>query len=270
VTERAANFGVRVGPELVVKALPGLPTIVPGDDLPQIIGQGLEAASMPLQDDDLVVVASKIVSRAEGCFVDLSTIGPGEEARRLADDVDKDPALVELILRESQAVSRKKPGVLITRHKLGFVSANAGIDSSNAAPQDAVEGTGPWVLTLPRDPDATAARLRAELQARFGVRIGVILTDSWGRPFRHGTIGFAIGLSGLPGLWDRRGAHDRHGRMLEFTETGLADAVAAAADLVAGQADEGRPVTLIRGLRYESTDAGGQCLVREADEDLYA
>ncbi len=270
MSEQAANFGVRVGPELVVKAVPGLPTILAGDDLAQIISGSLKAASMRLHDDDVIVVASKIVSRAEGCFVDLSTVTPSEEARRLAEEVEKDPALVELILSESQAVSRKKPGALITRHRRGFVSANAGIDSSNAAPPDAVAGSGPWVLTLPRDPDATAARLRKGLQARFGVRIGVILTDSWGRPFRHGTIGFAIGLSGVPGVWDRRGAHDRHGRRLEFTETGLADAVAAAADLVAGQADESRPVTLVRGLRFESTDADGQCLVREADEDLYA
>lgn len=270
MSEQPANLGLRVGPELVVTAVPELPTIVPGDDLSKIISQGLTAASMPLRDGDILVVASKIVSRAEACFVDLSTLTPSAEARRLAEEVGKDPALVELILRESQAVSRKKPGVLVTRHRLGFVSANAGIDTSNAAPPDTPEGTGPWVLTLPKDPDATARRIQEDLQKRSSARIGVILSDSWGRPFRRGTVGFAIGIAGLPAVWDRRGAQDRHGRVLEFTETGLADAVAATADLVAGQANESRPVTQVRGLRFDAVAETAASLVRAADDDLYA
>ena len=210
------------------------------------------------------------MSRAENCFVDLGAVEPGENARALATEVDKDPRLVELILRESDAVSRRKRGALIVRHRLGFISANAGIDASNAAPLGAADGSGPWVLTLPRDPDRTALQLRKGLAARFGTEIGVILTDSWGRPFRRGTVGFALGSSGIGPLWDRRGARDRHGRELEATETATTDALAAAADLVAGQADEGRPLTLIRGLQFEPSDETGRTLLRAAEDDLYA
>jgi len=153
---------------------------------------------------------------------------------------------------------------------LGFVSANAGIDASNAAPSGAPEGSGPWVLILPRDPDATASALRAKLAARFSAEVGVVITDSWGRPFRRGTVGFAIGVAGVPPVWDRRGAIDRHGRALEATESAVADSIAAAADLVAGQADEGRPLTLIRGLRFQPTGDSSEALLRDPEDDLYA
>ena len=262
--------GVRVGPELSVRALPGLPTVEPGDDLAGIIGDAMERARWILADDDIVVVASKVVSRAEDCFVDLSTIVPSERAIALAEEVDKDPRLVELIVRDSQQVSRKTVGALIVRHRLGFVSANAGIDSSNSAPSDAPSASGPWVLMLPTDPDGTAQSLRNALGKRFGVRIAVVLTDSWGRPFRRGTVGFALGVAGLPPVWDRRGTSDRHGRVLEATISAVADSVAAAADLVAGQADEGTPVTLIRGIAFPESDEGAQRLLRDPDEDLYA
>jgi coenzyme F420-0:L-glutamate ligase/coenzyme F420-1:gamma-L-glutamate ligase len=260
----------RVGSELLVRAIPGIPTVEPGADLYELLVEALAKSNTDLRGGDIIVIASKIVSRSEDCFVDVGAIEPSAEALALADEVDKDPRLVELILQESVAVSRKTAGTLIVRHRLGFVSANAGIDASNAAPTDAPEGSGPWVLTLPRDPDATAASLRARLVERFSAELAVLITDSWGRPFRRGTVGFAIGVSGLPPVWDRRGGCDRHGRVLEATEPAIADSIAAAADLVAGQADEGRPVTLVRGLAFEPSNEGVAPLLREPDRDLYA
>jgi len=265
-----SGTGVRVGSELTVRALPGLPTIHRGDDVARVIGDAIETREWVLHDDDIVVIASKVVSRAEGCFVDLSSVEPGPRALELAAEVDKDPRLVELIVRDSQHISRKTPGALIVRHRLGFVSANAGIDSSNSAPDDASPSSGPWVLVLPRDPDGTARAIRDALSERFGARVAVMLTDSWGRPFRKGTVGFALGVAGLPPVWDRRGASDRHGRILEATVSAIADSVAAAADLVAGQANEGTPVTLVRGILFRKSDEGASALLRERDEDLYA
>lgn len=264
----ASDF--RVGSELTVRAIGGVPTIKPGDDLHEIIEQALERSGLRLHDGDIVVIASKIVSRAENRFVDLGRVTPSETALALANEVDKDPRLVELILRESSAISRKTTGALIVRHRLGFVSANAGIDASNAAPVDAPPGSGPWVLTLPADPDATAASLRAKLGRRYQAELAVVITDSWGRPFRRGTVGFAIGIAGLAPIWDRRGAPDRHGRVLEATESAVADSIAAAADLVAGQADEGRPLTLVRGLWFRAGDGTSKALLRDPEDDLYA
>ncbi|MDH3200915.1 MAG: coenzyme F420-0:L-glutamate ligase [Myxococcales bacterium] len=261
---------VSVGAEILVRAIPGVPTVDRGDDLVTLIIASLERANVGLRDGDVLVIASKIISRAEDCFVDLSTIEPSKDAKALGAEVDKDPHLVELILRESESISRKRKGALIVRHRLGFVSANAGIDASNAAPADAPAHSGPWVLTLPRNPDATARKLHADLAARYSADVGVIVTDSWGRPFRAGTVGFAIGSSGIPPIWDRRGATDRHGRKLEATATAVADAVAAAADLVAGQADEGRPVILVRGLRFKSSAESSHALLRDQENDLYA
>ncbi len=265
-----ATGDLRVGSELVVRAVPGVPTVERGDDLYEIIVAALAGAGIVPRDGDVVVLASKVVSRAEDCFVDLGRITPGETARALGQEVDKDPRLVELIVRESIGISRKTAGALIVRHRLGFVSANAGIDASNAAPGGAPPDSGPWVLTLPRDPDASAAALRAKLAKQYSANIAVLITDSWGRPFRRGTIGFALGVSGLPVVWDRRGASDRHGRRLEATEPAIADAIAAAADLVAGQADEGRPLTLVRGLGFSPSDESSKALLRDPESDLYA
>jgi coenzyme F420-0:L-glutamate ligase/coenzyme F420-1:gamma-L-glutamate ligase len=261
---------LRVGSELSVRALPGVPTIDPGDDLFEVIVSSLARAEIELSDGDVVVIASKVVSRAEGCFVDLGEVTPSDTAVHLGEEVEKDPRLVELILRESTSVSRKTNGALIVRHRLGFVSANAGIDASNASPSAAPEGSGPWVLIMPRQPDGTAAALRAKLAEQFSAEVGVVITDSWGRPFRRGTVGFAVGSSGVPPLWDRRGAVDRHGRVLEATESAVADSIAAAADLVAGQADEGRPLTLVRGIRFAPSKDSAEALLRDAENDLYA
>jgi coenzyme F420-0:L-glutamate ligase/coenzyme F420-1:gamma-L-glutamate ligase len=255
---------------LEVIALPGLPLVAPGDDVPALVARALSAAGLSVSDGDVLVVTSKIVSRAEGRFVELPRVEPSPRAIEIARQVRKDPGAVELILRESIAVSRRAPGVLVVRHRLGFVVANAGIDLSNAVPPDAPPGSGPWALLLPESPDASAAAIRARIEAESGARVGVVITDSFGRPFRLGTVGVAIGVSGLPPVWDRRGEPDLFGRPLESTVTALADQVAAVADLVAGQAAERRPVQLVRGLGFSPSDRGAGAILRPVDEDLYA
>lgn len=265
-----AMSDVRCASTLTLRALAGLPLIAPGDDLARLIDAALRDAELPLADGDVLVVTSKVVSRAEGRFVDVSGIEPSAGALELNAVVGKDPRLVELVLRESTAVSRAARGVLVVRHRLGFVSANAGIDLSNATPPGAPPGSGPWALLLPADPDAAAERLRAALRAAFGAELGVVISDSFGRPFRLGTVGAAIGVAGLPALNDQRGQVDLGGRSLEATITALADQVAAAADLVAGQAAESRPVVLVRGLTFTAGTHSASELARVADEDLYA
>lgn len=256
---------------LSVRSLDGIPRVAPGDDLVSLVQAGLKASGLALEPGDVLTVTSKLLSRSEGRFVDLSKVAADAEARALATEVEKDPRLTALILEESQGISRKAPGVLITRHRLGCVCANAGIDSSNARPAGAAEGSGPWVLLLPKDPDGSAAALRAELQRRTGVAPAVVITDSQGRPFRLGTTGVALGSAGLPALWDRRGARDLDGRALEHTMVATADQIAAAADLLAGQADEGRPVCLLRGLALPQAPAAtARDLVRPPEQDLYA
>lgn len=255
---------------LEVIALPGLPLVAPGDDVPALVARALSAAGLSVSDGDVLVVTSKIVSRAEGRFVELPRVEPSPRAIEIARQVRKDPGAVELILRESIAVSRRAPGVLVVRHRLGFVVANAGIDLSNAVPPDAPPGSGPWALLLPESPDASAAAIRARIEAESGARVGVVITDSFGRPFRLGTVGVAIGVSGLPPVWDRRGEPDLFGRPLESTVTALADQVAAVADLVAGQAAERRPVQLVRGLGFSPSNRGAGAILRPVDEDLYA
>jgi coenzyme F420-0:L-glutamate ligase/coenzyme F420-1:gamma-L-glutamate ligase len=251
-------------------AVPGLPIVERGADVPALLASALEAASLRLEPGDVLVVTSKILSRAEGRFAALASVSPSSEAFALAARVGKDPRVVELILRESVAVSRQAPGVLVVRHRLGFVVANAGIDASNAEPAGVEPGSGPWVLLLPEAPDVSAAAIRARLEAEHGAPLGVVVTDSFGRPFRLGTVGTAVGVSGLPALWDRRGERDLFGRPLEHTVTALADQVAAVADLVAGQAAERRPVVVVRGLRFDPSDGGAATLLRSPGEDLYA
>lgn len=255
---------VAVGAELRIIAVPDVPLIEPRDDLPGLVRDVIGAAGLGPEPGDVVVVASKLLSRAEDRFVDLDRVTPSDRARDLAATVEKDPRLVELILRESAAVSRAVPGVLITRSVLGHVAANAGIDRSNARPGDAA---GDWVLLLPVDPDASARAIRAAL----GDAVGVVVTDTTGRPFRQGTAGLALGVAGVPTRLDHRGRADLHGRILEHTETALGDQIACAADLVAGQADEGRGVVIVRGLGLTlDDDARAADLHRDPDRDLYA
>jgi coenzyme F420-0:L-glutamate ligase/coenzyme F420-1:gamma-L-glutamate ligase len=255
---------------LLLRALPGLPRVAPGDDVGALIAGALERADLALREGDVLVVTSKVFSRAEDRFVDLARVSASARALELARRIGKDPRLVELILQESRELSRVAPNVLIVRHRLGFVSANAGIDLSNAAPGAARAGEGPWALLLPEDPDASAERVRQALSARFGVGLGIVVSDSHGRPFRLGTVGMALGLAGLPALHDQIGRTDLDGRRLESTITALGDQVAAAADLVAGQADEARPVILVRGLSFQSGPSSARDLLRPPAQDLYA
>ena len=253
--------------QLMLRALPGIPIVQPGDDLGLLVREALVRAGLELQRGDVVVVASKLVSRSEGRFVALSGVVPGDEAVAMASRCGKDPRVVEMILSESSAVVRETSAAIIVRHRLGFVCANAGIDFSNARPADANAET--WMLLLPTAPDASAESLRKVL-AQDCDGIGVVISDSFGRPFRIGTLGAAIGLAGLPALWDQRGRTDLFGRTLEITVTGLADQVAAAADLVAGQADEGRGVVLVRGLHFEPATSAASQLSRAPEQDVFA
>ena len=253
-----------------VLALAGLGRVDPGTDLAAWIADALASAERSLRTQDIVCICSKVVSKAENRFVDLSTIEPSAEAIKLGKEIDKDPRLVECILKETLSISRKRPGALIVRQRLGIVSANAGIDLSNAQPQNAKPGSGPWVLLLPEKPDATAETIRSRLAKRYACTVGIVITDSLGRPFRVGTVGAAIGVAGLPAIWDQRGQPDLDGRIMEHTITAFADQVAAAADLVAGQAGEGTPVVVVRGLNWPNAKAGPALqLIRESGEDLY-
>ena len=242
----------------------GLPTIEPGDDLASLLVQACREAG-GLRAGDIVVVVSKVIARAEDRFIDLASVRPDPTSVKLSRVVKKDPRLVHLILGESRKLSRTAPGVMIVRHKLGFVSANAGIDASN------VGRDGDWVLLLPQDPDASAAKVRAALEAAFEAPIGVVVSDSHGRPFRKGTQGIAIGLSGVPAMLDQRGEPDRFGRVMEHTELPLADQVAGVADLVAGAGDEGIAAVRLRGITWAPDEAArASDLQRPTDRDLYA
>jgi len=255
---------VEIAPRLEAIAIPGLPIIGPGDDLARLLAAAMDRAELTACAGDVLVIASKLVARAEDRFVDLATVEPSPRARELADVTGHDPRHVEVILGESIAVSRAARGVLIVRHRHGFVVANAGVDFSNAQPPGQ-RGGGPWALRLPADPDGAAAHLRVALG------VAIVISDSFGRPFRLGSMGVAIGAAGLPVLHDHHGRRDLFGRLLEHTATALADQVAAVADLVAGQADEARGAVLVRGLRFDEMHGeGAAALVRPADQDLYA
>ncbi len=252
-----------------IQALKDFPMVAAGDDLAAIIADSLGANNVTLEDGDILVLAQKIVSKAENRIVDLRTISPGVEARELACSVDKDPRMVELVLAESRSVVRKVPGVLITEHRNGWIMANAGIDASNIA-SDAGDDL---VLLLPEDPDKSSADLRLRMRERYGFEIGVVISDSFGRPWRLGTTGVAIGAAGIPSLWDRRGATDRFGRELKVSQQAVADEIAAAASLLQGQGDEGRPVVLVRGFDFNANGAPparpASDLIRQASEDLF-
>jgi coenzyme F420-0:L-glutamate ligase/coenzyme F420-1:gamma-L-glutamate ligase len=247
-------------------ALSDLPLIKPGDDLAALLAAALERRLGKLiTTGDVLVVAQKIVSKAEGRYVDLARVEPDAEAQRLARETDKDPRLVQVILDESRRVVRHRRGVLIVEHRLGYVMANAGIDRSNIDP---AMGEEP-VLLLPRDPDASAAALRDKLAAYFGAAPAVIISDSFGRAWRSGTTGIALGAAGLPSLIDMRGHDDLYGRALRVTEIGFADEIAAAASLLMGQADEAQPAVLVRGLMWSGEPRRAAALIRAAEEDLF-
>lgn len=252
---------------LTLTPLPDLPMIRPGDDLADILLTGLSAAHLTLADGDILVLTQKIVSKAEDRLVDLKDVVPSLAAIELATRSLKDPRLVELILGESRKVLRVRPGTIIVEHRLGFICASAGIDHSNVQGKDG--NPEDWVLLLPKDPDRSAAEIRAKLQAKTGTRLGVMIIDSHGRPWRLGTVGVAIGLSGLPGLVDERGWEDLFGYHLRITIVGAADELAAAASLVIGQAAEGTPIVHARGFPFPLREGSLTEIIRPEDQDLF-
>lgn len=250
---------------LTLTAVPHIPLIQPGDDLAQILAEALLAADLRPQAGDVLAIAQKIVSKAEGRYVNLKDVVPSDEAVKVAHVVDKDARLVELILQESTEISRMAKGVLIVRHKLGFTSANAGIDRSNIKHHEGEE----QVLLLPQNPDRSAAALRTALHNLLGIKLGLIITDSHGRPFRLGIQNIAIGVAGIPALVDKRGDLDMFGNELKVTTIGLADELAAASGLLMGQADEAAPAVLMQGLNLPESDGQAHDLVRPREIDLY-
>lgn len=245
-------------------ALHGLPHVRPGDDLAALVLAALDRQRLTLQPGDVLVLAQKIVSKAEGRLVDLASVVPSQRALDLAIAVAKDARLVELILRESVRVVRHRVNVLIVEHRLGFVMANAGIDQSNVD-----HGGAEQALLLPLNPDASAEALRREIGARCGVAPGVVINDSFGRPWRRGAVGVAIGCAGVAAVRDLRGEPDLFGRQLRVTDVGVADEIASAASMVMGQAGEGLPVVLVRGLAHTGPAQPAQALVRAPQEDLF-
>ncbi|MEZ5499901.1 MAG: coenzyme F420-0:L-glutamate ligase [Steroidobacteraceae bacterium] len=254
-----------LGSEVQLWCVPALPLVRPGDDLGALIGDALARSQHGLIAGDVLIVAQKIVSKAENRYVDLAHVEPGAEAKRLAQIVRKDARLVEVILGESVRIVRAVPDILVVEHRLGLVMANAGVDQSNLGPWDGLEP----VLLLPHDPDESARQLRAQMQRRFGCPMAVIINDSFGRPWRQGTVGVAIGVAGLQALVDLRGRADLSGRMLRVSEVAVADEIAAAASLLMGQAQEGRPVVLMRGLQPPEHEGGVRALLRPAQQDLF-
>ena len=251
--------------QLSLMALEGLPEITAGTSLAPLLAAALERQGQSVSDEDVLLVCQKVVSKSEGRFVDLGAVQVSARARELAEACGKDPRLVEVILSESSAVVRCAPQVLIVRHRLGFVVANAGVDQSN------VPGAESRVLLLPENPDASAAALRAALARHIGCSPAIVITDTFGRPWRLGVCGIALGASGIVTLLDRRGELDRFGRELKVTQVAIADAVAGAAALIMGEGAEGRPAVLARGLlpAYRSRAGGAADLVRPIAEDLF-
>ena len=251
--------------QLILTALVDIPLVRPGDDLVTTILTSLGQSDIMLQRGDVLVIAHKIVSKAEDRYVDLREINPSRRACALAIEVEKDPRLIEVILSESSEVLRYRVGVLVVVHRLGFVLANAGVDSSNVYQASGRER----VLLLPRDPDGTCAEIRAQLKKHAAAEVGIIINDSHGRAWRNGTVGVALGAAGVPALLDLRGKPDLCGEPLTVTQIGLADELAAAASVLMGQGDEGQPVVHIRGVPYPMRPGAATELVRQKSDDLF-
>lgn len=253
--------------DLTLTALKGLPLVAPGDDLAALIADTLDQNDMPLVEGDIIIIAQKIVSKAENRLVNLTTVTPSETAVDYARLTDKDPRMIELILSESHDVLRVRKNLIVVEHRLGFISANAGIDHSNVSgPWGEAED---WVLLLPENPSASAQCIREFLEERYGCQIGVLIIDSHGRAWRLGTTGTTIGLSGLPGLVDLRGEPDLFDYQLRVTQVAASDELAAGASLIMGQAKEGLPVVLARGFPYPLREGSLNELIRPKDEDLF-
>jgi coenzyme F420-0:L-glutamate ligase / coenzyme F420-1:gamma-L-glutamate ligase len=253
------------GHRLTITPLEGIPTVRPGDDLAALLIAAIARCEPALQRNDIVVVTQKIVSKAEGRYLDLTAISPSTRAKELAALTGKDARLIEAMLSQSAEILRAAPGVIVAVTHHGLVMANAGIDQSNLEADD----EGRRVLLLPEQPDRSAERIKARLDAHFGSDVGVIVSDSAGRAWRLGTVGLAIGAAGVPSLLDRRGEKDLAGRPLEATEVGFADAVAAAAVLAMGEAAEARPAALVRGLDWTASPRPAAALMRPRAQDLF-
>jgi coenzyme F420-0:L-glutamate ligase/coenzyme F420-1:gamma-L-glutamate ligase len=250
---------------LVLTALEGVPLIEQGNDLAEILLRVLKQNNIDLCNGDVLVIAQKVISKAEGRKVDLKTITPSTRAEDLAAETEKDPREVELILRESTEILRVRPGLIIVEHHRGFVCANAGIDHSNVA----AEGDRDFILLLPENPDKSAQELRQKIEKAEDVQIGVVINDSHGRAWRNGTVGISIGFSGVPGIVDLRGKPDLFDYKLRITQIAAVDELAAAASLLMGQADEGLPVVHVRGFPYPLREGSFQELPREGSRDLF-
>ncbi len=253
--------------QLTLTALPNIPFVQTGDDLAVLILAGLEAAQIRLASGDVLVLAQKVVSKAEGRVLNLDEIIPSDRASELAAITEKDPRFIEVVLSESKEVLRTRLNTLIVEHRLGFVCANAGVDRSNIGLHS--EGEVEYVLCLPLDPDQTCQTLRQRLHSDTGADVGVIINDSHGRAWRNGTVGVALGVAGFPALLDLRGHPDLFDYTLQITQIGLADELAAAASLLMGQADEGRPIIHVRGVPYPFREGSVQELVRPKEMDLF-
>lgn len=250
---------------LTLTALADIPAITEGDDLAAILGDALDRQGAPPAPGDVLVVTHKIISKAEGRIVDLHAVQPSKAAEALAEETGKPPAFCEVVLGESRQIMRKRPGLIIAEHRLGMVMANAGIDRSNVAGDD----DDRHVLLLPEDPDRSAAGLARDLAMRFGVTLAVVVSDSVGRAWRKGVVGLALGAANLPAVVDLRGRQDLDGRPLAVTEVGFADEIASAAELLMGEADEGRPAVLVRGLSFEEEPKPASALIRDPSMDLF-
>jgi coenzyme F420-0:L-glutamate ligase/coenzyme F420-1:gamma-L-glutamate ligase len=247
--------------------IPDFPIIKPGNDLAAIIIDSLKDSSFSIEDRDILVIAQKIVSKAEGRIVALKEVTPSDKALLLSEKTKKDPKLVELILKDSNEIlAAREDGLLVVEQKSGFICANAGIDRSNVGPQNS---SGQWVTLLPADPDSSAASIRDRIYELTNKRIAIIINDTHGRPFREGAIGVAIGVAGIEPIEDKRGCQDLFGYRLHTTSIAIVDEIASAASMVMGQAAEGTPVVLIRGMSYQAVDSSAKKLIRPKGKDFF-
>ena len=256
---------IEPGPSLTVVALHGIPEVRPGDDLASFLLDALASTPnvLPLRDGDVLVVTQKVVSKAEGAIVELEGFEPRPEAAEFAIAADRDPRQVEVVLREATRVVRMERGVLITETAHGFICANGGVDASNVGP-----GSGSIVTLLPVDPDASATRIRSAIRTRHGVDVPVVISDSFGRPWRWGIVDVAIGVSGLLPIEDLRGSPDRDGRVMKSTVRAVADELASAAELALGKT-AGRPAALVRGAAFTRGEGSIRDALMPASWDLF-
>ena len=252
---------------LIAYAFENFPEVEISSFLPKTILTSAEDNQWLWDDGDILVVAQKIVSKSENRLINLLDVSPGSLALNYAKSTEKDPRLIELIIRESKKVLRTRKGLIIVQHRLGFICANAGIDHSNVRGKD--ENPEHWVLLLPENPDNSANGIRDFIKKETGKNVGVIIIDSHGRPWRKGIVGVSIGVSGVPTLIDRRGSLDRYGYQLRVTEIGAVDELAATASILMGQANEGRPVVVIRGFPYPLRESNFSEIIRDEKDDLF-